>query len=116
MPTNRTPIVRRSTATISPRALEAFRRLVALESQCTCPPDRQPVCAACDEWWRMQSVIGRELHLRPWHFPAVEYEGMADWPPNEAARALWRLFEQAASEPEPRRGRKRARREPESVV
>jgi hypothetical protein len=56
-----------------------------------------------------QSVIHRELGLKPWEF-AVEYPGMAEWEPNPAAVARWKLFEQAVSASEPRRGRRR--REP----
>ena len=110
MSTNRIPLARRSTAPITPTALAAFRRLVALESECVGPPECVPYtrCAACDEWWQQQKIIHDECNLKPWHYPAVEHEGTGDWPPNEAARALWRLFEEAAAEPEPRR-RKRGR-------
>jgi hypothetical protein len=41
----------------------------------------------------------RELSLPCWHFPAVEYPGMGEWPPNDAACRLWALFDEAASEP-----------------
>jgi hypothetical protein len=110
--TNRTPIRRPATAQITPTALEAFRKLRQCEAQCSGPPVCEPFrrCAACDEWWTQQGIIHRELGLRPWE-TAVEYPGMAEWEPNEAACARWRAFEEAASEPEPRRGRrKRARR------
>jgi hypothetical protein len=109
VPTNRTPIRRPAAATITPRALEAFRRLVELEAQCVGPPECEPYkrCAACDQWWVEQWTIRRELGLKPWEF-AVEREGTGDWPADEAVRARWRLFEQAAAEPEPRR-RKRGR-------
>ena len=85
---------------ITPRALEAFRRLVALEAECIGPPDCEPFrrCAACDEWWTQQGIIHRELGLRPWEM-AVEYPGMGEWPPNDAACRLWALFDEAASEP-----------------
>ena len=52
--TRRIPLARRSTAMITPRALEAFRRLVALENECIGPPDCEPLSSAvraCDEWW-----------------------------------------------------------------
>ena len=42
MTTNRTPIARRLTAMITPVALDAFRRLVALESECVGPPECEP--------------------------------------------------------------------------
>jgi hypothetical protein len=110
--TRRVPLARRSAAMITATALAAFKQLRALEAQCTGPPDCEPLrrCAACDQWWAQQKIIHDELALKPWHYPAVEYEGMGDWPPNEAARALWRAFEEVAREPEPRQGRKRVRR------
>ena len=98
--TRRTPLARRpALARITPAALEAFRRLRVLEAQCTCLPDGPPIrlCVACDEWWAQQSTISHELALKPWLWPAVEHEGTGEWRPNEEARALWRLFEEAAS-------------------
>jgi hypothetical protein len=108
MTTNRTPIARRSAVQITPTALDAFRRLVELEAECIGEPGCEPYrrCAACDEWWRMQWIIHRELGLKPWEM-AVEYEGMGEWEPNEAACARWRAFEEAASAPEPRQGRRK---------
>jgi hypothetical protein len=84
VPTNRTPIRRPAAATITPRALEAFRRLVELEAQCVGPPECEPYkrCAACDQWWVEQWTIRRELGLKPWEF-AVEREGTGDWPPTK---------------------------------
>jgi hypothetical protein len=123
MPTNRTPIARRLTPQITAVALDAFRRLVALESECIGPPGCEPFrrCAPCDEWWTQQGIIHRELGLRPWEM-AVEYPGMGEWEPDEAACARWRAFEEAASEglettSKPRRGRgKRARQEPAPIA
>jgi hypothetical protein len=125
--TRRVPIARRSAAQITPAALEAFRRIRLLETQCACSPVdwegaywKHEPCPACDEWWVQQGIICRELALKPWHWPAVEDPEMdnpypegsfaaAEWRPNAAACALWRVFDEAASEP--RRGRrKRAHR------
>jgi hypothetical protein len=105
--TRRTLLARRSTAMITPTALDAFRRLVALESECVGPPGCEPYqrCAACDEWWVQQKIIHDELGLKPWEF-AVEHENTGDWPADEGARARWDAFEEAAREPEPRRRRK----------
>jgi hypothetical protein len=103
VPTNRTPIRRPATGQITARALGAFRRLVALESECIGPPDCEPYrrCSTCEQWWVEQRTIHSELHLRPWEM-AVEYEGMAEWEPDPAAVSRWRLFEEAAREPESR--------------
>jgi hypothetical protein len=98
--TRRSRIERSLRQRITPVALDAFRRLVAFEAQCVGPPGCEPYkrCAACDAWWQQQGIIHRELSLRPWHFPAVEHENTGEWPANEAARALWRAFEQATRE------------------
>ena len=135
--TRRVPLARRSAAQITPAAMEAFRRIRSLEAQCTCLPRdwegeywKHEPCPACDEWWTQQSMICRQLSLRPWHWPAVENpqaenpypEGSAaaaSWRPDAEARALWRVFEEAEKGickvdtlGEPRRGRrKRAIRE-----
>ena len=84
--TRRTPLNRRSTAMITPTALEAFRRLVALDGEFG------------DEWWAAQWTIHRECGCKPWEM-AVEYPGMGEWPLDEAAYARWRAFEEAASAP-----------------
>jgi hypothetical protein len=111
--TNRVPIARRSTAQITPAALEAFRRLVALESECVGPPACEPFrrCAACEAWWVQQGIIHSELGLRPWEF-AVEHENTGEWPADEGARTRWKLFEEAAAMSEPSRRRQRAAPEP----
>ena len=109
--TRRTPLTRRpALARITPVALEAFRKIQTLEeTPCTCLRGREGECPACTEWWDAQSTIHRELACRPWNFPPCEYEGMGAWPPNEEARALWRLFEEA-TRLAGRGHRKRARR------
>jgi hypothetical protein len=114
--TRRVPISRRSTAPITPAALEAFKRLVVLDAQCVgepggCIPHQR--CASCDSWWHMQGIISRELHVRPWIWPACEpAQGRGEWTPAPEAVALWDAFEQAAHEPEPRRGRRKRAAEP----
>ena len=125
--TRRVPLARRSAAQITPAAMEAFRRIRSLEAQCTCLPRdwegeywKHEPCPACDEWWTQQGILCSELALKPWHWPAVEHPqaenpypersaAASSWRPNVEARALWRVLDEAASEP--RRGRrKRARR------
>jgi hypothetical protein len=123
--TRRVPLARRSAAQITPTALEAFRRIRLLETQCTCLPRdgeywKHEPCPACDEWRTQQGILCRELAVKAWRWPAVEHpqtanpypEGSAaaaSWRPDVEARTLWRVLDEAASEP--RRGRrKRARR------
>jgi hypothetical protein len=131
--TRRVPLARRSAAQITPAALDAFRRIRLLETQCTCLPrdwqgeyGKHEPCSACDAWWTQQGILCRELALKAWHWPAVEHpqaenpypEGSAAaerWHPNVEARSRWRLLDAAASEP--RRGRrKRTGRNAESTV
>jgi hypothetical protein len=110
MTTNRTPIARHP-AQITAAALAAFKQLRVLEAACPgeaggCVPHQR--CASCDSWWHMQGVIARELHVRPWIFPACEpADGRGEWTPAPEAVALWDAFEEAGREPEPRGRRKR---------
>ena len=71
MTTNRTPIARRSTAMITPVALDAFRRLVALESECVGPPECEPYTSGVPPAMSgggCNGLIHRELALKPWEF------------------------------------------------
>jgi hypothetical protein len=101
--TRRVRIDRSLRQRITPRALEAFRRLKQCAAECIGEPECVPYqrCASCEAWWVQQKIIHTELALKPWEF-AVEYEGMAEWEPDPAACARWRMFEEAAREPEPR--------------
>lgn len=85
MTTNRVPIARHGTPQITPRALEAYRKLRALE-------------IGCDAWWDAQFEIHRALNLRPWEM-AIDWPGLGEWEPDPAAVARWQMFEQAAREP-----------------
>jgi hypothetical protein len=100
---------------ITTAAMEAFHLIRSLETQCTCLPRdsegeywRHQQCPACAEWYAQQEILCRELSLPPWRWPAVEHpqaqnpypagSPAAAWQPKEEARALWRLFDEAASE------------------
>jgi len=79
MSTKRTPLARPLRHSISETALEAFRRMCELESQCTCPPRdwggeywKHQQCAACDAWYDQHGILHRELAMPPWCWPCVE--------------------------------------------
>jgi hypothetical protein len=59
----------------SAKALDAFRAMHALESQCTCSADSRKPCAACEAWRDQDRILFFELKLTPWQFPAVERPG-----------------------------------------
>jgi hypothetical protein len=62
MPTNRRPPTRPPKRIITPKAIELFRRLVALEEQDTID----------GEYWDCNSALAAELRLRPWEMPMDE--------------------------------------------
>jgi hypothetical protein len=80
---------------ITPAAIEAFRRMEAIE--CTCEPidwsekywERAP-CSGCDRWWEHHSTLHGELQLKPWHWPAFEYpEEKCPYPAGSGAAEHW---------------------------
>jgi hypothetical protein len=95
-------------------ALDAFRRMKWLETQCTCPPRdwageywKHQQCSACDQWYEQHNIMHRELSMPPWRWPCVESphaqnpfpEGSpaaANWAPDKNAQALWRALDEAA--------------------
>ena len=75
MPTNRIPLRRAVQIHVTPAAVEAFRRLLELDAQCTCPPPAYPNqhedCPACEQWWERHDIIAQEMGARPWEAPCV---------------------------------------------
>jgi hypothetical protein len=113
MPTNRVPIKRTSTPSISPEAVELFAEMKAL--RCTCAPidwkgryAERERCSGCDTWWRLHARLADLLPgIRPWHWPVVQSphvqnpypEGSAaakQWEPNRVAQERWRALDAAA--------------------
>jgi hypothetical protein len=91
MTSKRTPINRPPRATITPAALEAFRKMQRLERRCTCEePDwdgaywNQEQCPACEQWWAQHSILHGELRLRPWQWPAYRRPDGTESPPDSA--------------------------------
>jgi hypothetical protein len=77
MPTRRIPIHLNLRPQISPRAVEAFRRLITLDQD-------------DDEWLECERIIAREMQCRPWEFYCIKSpdEPAADhW--DELAQARW---------------------------
>jgi hypothetical protein len=55
---------------ITAKAVVLFDTMDALVQRCTCPPDAQVLCDACQEWWTHHGPLHDELKLRPWEWPA----------------------------------------------
>ena len=98
MATKRTPINREQRRRITPEAIEAFRRIKKVEGACTCPPrdwggeywKHEPSCDACSEWSAAESVLSKELALRPWEWPAVLHpDAQCPFPAGSYAAERW---------------------------
>jgi hypothetical protein len=91
MPTNRTPIRRPRREPRFPRftdaALAAFREMQKLERKDQDSP----------EWHDQQSILLRELHIKPWQFPGVQRPGTGN---DLEAQARYRLLEEALKQQE----------------
>jgi hypothetical protein len=83
MATTRIPINRRPATRITPRCVEIFERMIAIE--CTCKGDRREKCEGCREHTTLDSELGQILKLKPWQFPALV---SPDYP--EGAGEVWR--------------------------
>ena len=94
MPTNRTPIRRTPRTPRFPRftdaALEAFREMQRLERQGAIADQRQ--------WRDQQSILLKELQIKPWQFPGVQRPGTGN---DLEAQARYRLLEVALKQQEP---------------
>ena len=124
MPTNRTPIDRRRRA---PRVTLAAVKIFVEMRRCACtfdPEDRYDKCAGCERWWELHKHLSRELHCKPWEFPAIENPDAGNpelpgthnyerWRPDERGRALWRALDTGARE---MRRAERARRRAEAAA
>ena len=106
MTTLRTPIHRPLVSRISPRAMTTFRKMLRLEARCRCKVDAAERCKPCQKSFELDAVIGRELKLSPWQFPAIAHPsepspysaasgttGALNWP---AAQARYHALAEAA--------------------
>lgn len=85
MATKRTAINRAGHNKITPAAIDAFKKMLALEEQCTCPPidwagkywerPGRP-CRACKKWKELHSILVHEPRLAPHQWPAYQ---RLDW-------------------------------------
>ena len=86
--TNRTPIKRKQYRTITPAAVEAFKRMRARRD-------------GSRAWWRAHHELHEALRLPPWVFP---FDGSEDKPlypldaRSETTGEIWRELEAAATE------------------
>jgi len=88
MPTNRTPIRRPRReprfSRFTDAALKAFREMQRLERRGSIADQRQ--------WRDQQSVLLKELQIKPWQFPGVQRPGTGN---DLEAQARYRLLEEA---------------------
>jgi len=47
--------------------------MLRLERKCTCQEQDQEECAACAEWWELNTILSRELQLKPWQIRSYEH-------------------------------------------
>ena len=81
---------------ITPKALDAFRRMEKLSLECECLDGRAELCAACKKWNKLDGVLHHELRLPPWEYPT--YQNPADAiHPNPDAQERYRALTEAAA-------------------
>jgi hypothetical protein len=97
--TRRTPLVRRPTVQITPRAVELYVAMGKL--RCTCPPPSpgRTQCPGCARWYDFHAELHDELRCAPWEWPCVARQspkraGSTCW--NEDVRARLALLKEAA--------------------
>ena len=107
--TRRTPIIRRGTPQISPRALKLFEqaekaRLKRRGAACAVGPygHCSLECAACRDWSNAHNELHKELGLRPWEWPCLPINpfppgsiNSRDWQPEGEELLLWQTLEKA---------------------
>jgi hypothetical protein len=115
MATIRTPINRPNAQRLSAEAVRLFRAMQDIE--CTCEEidwkgkywDHSE-CAGCDEWWRLHSLLHKELGAMLWEWPCIQHpdavtcfpEGSPAakaWKPDRKAQARWLELEAAHGRP-----------------
>jgi hypothetical protein len=69
--TRRTPLVRRPTVQITPRAIDLYLAMSKL--RCTCPPPSpgRTQCPGCQRWYDLHAELHEELRCAPWEWPCV---------------------------------------------
>ena len=88
MATNRTPIKRKQYRTITPEAVDAFKRMRAKRD-------------GSRTWWRAHHELHDALRLPPWVFPFDGSEDVRIEPLNDRSETtgeLWRALEAAGKQ------------------
>ena len=81
---------------ISAEAVRLFREMCEIE--CTCEPIdwggrywERVQCAACDEWWRLHSLLHKELGAKLWEWPCIQHpEAVSCFPEGSPAAKAWK--------------------------
>jgi hypothetical protein len=91
MGSKRTPINRETRRQITPVAIEAFKRMEQLRTQCGCLLMKHGRrCSACDEWWKQHSILHDEVGAKPWEWPAfLDPDDTNPYPPVSQAAREW---------------------------
>jgi hypothetical protein len=91
MGSKRTPINRETRRQIMPVAIEAFKRMEQLRTQCGCLLMKHGWrCSACDEWWKQHSILHDEVGAKPWEWPAfLDPDDTNPYPPVSQAAREW---------------------------
>jgi hypothetical protein len=91
MGTKRTPIHRDTRQQITPAAVEAFREMEKLRTQCGCLLMKQGRrCSACGEWWKQHSILHDAVGAKPWQWPCfLDPDDDNPYPAGSPAAAEW---------------------------
>jgi hypothetical protein len=77
MTRKRTPLAhRRPRWHVSRAAIDAYREMLARESQCNCGGNGYECCPAARRWWQYHQVLRLAVHAPPWVFPVTRDEDL----------------------------------------
>ena len=105
MTTKRTRTPRNAKTQITDKAVELFRQMQQLKTECTCEPRdwspanywRHQLCTACEQWSQLSSQLHSELQLRPWDETIQNPAALCPYPFNTVAQRNWRLDPEAVA-------------------
>jgi hypothetical protein len=74
--TRRTPIARRSVASITPQAVAIFREMSKCKCSCGNYPDPtiwtgRAQCSGCTTWWALHSELADHIKHQVWEWPLI---------------------------------------------
>src|SRR5262245_42292236 len=80
----------------TPKAVRLFAAM--LECECDCAPIvwggkywERTQCAGCEEWWRLHSLLHKELGAKLWEWPCIQHpEAVTCFPEGSTAAKTWK--------------------------